>query len=329
VSAGPLLEVADLTVHFAVRRGLLGRERGVIRAVDGVSLSVDAGETLALLGESGSGKTSVARGLLRLARVRSGRVLVRVHGGEPVDLLALRGAALRAARRELALVFQDPYESLNPRHPVREIVGEPLRVHRGLSGTPLAARTAELLERVGVPADAATRFPHEFSGGQRQRIAIARALALEPSFVALDEPVSLLDVSVQAQVLGLLRELQRERSLAYLFVSHDVSVVGAMAERVAVMSHGRMVESGATEDVLGAPAHPVTRALVEAAPALAPGARAPRVLPAAPRPSPLALPSGCPHRTRCPLAVAVCAERVPPVVEVAPGHWAECHRAGE
>jgi len=329
VNGEPLLDVEELSVHFHVRRGLFGRERGVIRAVDRVSFAVRPGETLALVGESGSGKSSVARTLLGLARVHSGRMHVRARGGGAVELTRARGATLRAARRELALVFQDPHESLNPRHSIGSQIAEPLRVHRRLSGTVLAARTAELLERVGLPAAARARFPHEFSGGQRQRIAIARALALEPAFVALDEPVSLLDMSVQAQVLGLLRELQRERGLAYLFVTHDLSVVAAMAERVAVMSHGRIVETGATAEVLAAPAHPVTRALIEAAPALEPGARRVRATVSAPRPSPLALPSGCPHRTRCPLAIPVCAEREPPMVEVAPGHRAECHRAGE
>jgi len=319
------LEVEELCVQHVVRRGLFG-ERGLIRAVDGVSFTVGFGETLALVGESASGKSSVARALLGLVPAR-GRVLGRREpGGEAFDLLSAGGRA----RRELGIVFQDPYESLNPRMSVGEAVAEPLAVHGLARGAELARRVRELFERVGLESSARTRYPHEFSGGQRQRLAIARALALGPKLLVCDEAVSALDASIRAQILNLLADLRAELGLSYLFITHDLALVRVVAERVAVMDCGRIVELGTVPEVFAAPAHPCTRALLAAVPAGDPRARRAPALgpgpgPAGERPSPLALPSGCPYRTRCPLAEARCAERYPERRVLSPTHWASCH----
>lgn len=261
--SAPLLEVSGLTLSYALRGGILARRRGVVRAVEDVSFTLAHGETLALVGESGSGKSSVARALLRLVEPSAGRVVYRrAPDSGPLELSTLSRHALRDVRRELALVFQDPYQSLNPRLPVGEAVAEPLRVHGLARGRAARRRAAELFERVGLEPGALGRFPHEFSGGQRQRIAIARALVLAPRLIVLDEAVSALDVSIRAQILNLLMELQREAGLAYLFITHDLALAGVLAERVAVMAGGRIVEIGATREVLESPRHEATRRLI-------------------------------------------------------------------
>ncbi|HYE61881.1 MAG TPA: ATP-binding cassette domain-containing protein [Phycisphaerales bacterium] len=261
-SSEPLLRVTDLCVHFPVRSGVLARRTGVVKAVDGVSFEIGPGETLGLVGESGSGKTTVGRAVLRLMEPTSGLIVF-----DGVDVTRASAGELRRLRRHMQIVFQDPASSLNPRMSVGEIVGEPLVVH-GLAGDSrtLAARVGELLERCGLPAAAATRYPHEFSGGQRQRVGIARALALRPKFIVCDEPTSALDVSVQAQIINLLMDLQKEMGLSYLFISHDMNVVQHVCSRIAVMHKGRIVEVGTRERVLEAPEHEYTRGLLRAVP---------------------------------------------------------------
>ena len=291
---GPLLQVEHLVKHYPVRGGLLSKRSGAVRAVDGVSFEVARGETLGLVGESGCGKTTVARLVLRLEAPTAGRVS---FDGE--DLLALSSKALRAKRRELQIVFQDPMSSLNPRMTAGEILAEPLFVHRVATGAALDARVDALLEQVGIPASWRQRYPHEFSGGQRQRIGIARALAVEPAFIVCDEPVSALDVSVQAQVLNLLADLQRDRGLSYLFIAHDLAVVRQIAQRVAVMYLGHIVEAGPTEDLLSAPRHPYTVALLSAVPEPDPASRRSRIVLGGDLPSPSNPPPGCPFHTRC------------------------------
>ncbi len=265
--SAPLLDVAGLSLAYPLRGRLFARGQGAVQALEQVSFTLAHGETLALVGESGSGKTSVARALLRLVEPSAGRVLYRrTPAAEALELLALGRGALRAVRRELALVFQDPYQSLNPRLPAGEAVAEPLRVHGLARGRAARTRAAELFERVGLDSAALRRFPHEFSGGQRQRIAIARALALAPRLLVLDEAVSALDVSIRAQILNLLLDLQQELGLSYLFITHDLALARVLAQRVAVMEQGRIVECGATERVLSAPEHAATRRLLAGVP---------------------------------------------------------------
>jgi peptide/nickel transport system ATP-binding protein len=265
--SAPRLEVSGLTKRYHPRDALFARDRRSVPAIAGVSFVLHPGETLALVGESGSGKTTVARALLRLVEPDAGRVLYRRSDADaPLDALALRGAALRAYRRELGIVFQDPFHSLNPRLTCGEALAEPLRVHGRARGARARILAAELLERVGLGADALARFPHEFSGGQRQRIAIARALALEPGVVVLDEAVSALDPSIRAQILNLLLDLQAERGLAYLFITHDLALARVFAARVAVMAAGALVETGPAEEVLTRPRHAATRRLVASLP---------------------------------------------------------------
>jgi oligopeptide/dipeptide ABC transporter ATP-binding protein len=339
-AAAPLVSVRDLKVHFPLPgrglRGLLGRRGGVLRAVDGVSFDIAPGETLGLVGESGCGKTTTGRAVLRLVEPTAGEILF-----EGRSLLSLRGRALRAARRRFQIIFQDPYGSLNPRMTVEEIVGEGLAIHARLdpalrrfrSRAERRERVAELLEATGLRPEHARRYPHEFSGGQRQRIGIARALALEPRFVVCDEAVSALDVSVQAQVLNLLADLQRERGLSYLFIAHDLAVVEHISTRVAVMYLGRIVEEGPAAAIYERPAHPYTRSLLAAIPPERPRPRgAPRPDSrwrlAGDPPSPLDPPSGCAFRSRCPIAEPRCAEAEPALVEVEAGHRAACLKAG-
>ena len=324
--AAPLLDVRDLEKHYPVRRGVLGRRVGEVKAVDGLSFHVDRGETLALVGESGCGKTTAARTLLRLLEPTGGRALYRADPARaPVDLFTLGQRQMRRYRRDLQIVFQDPYESLNPRMSVGRIVGEALRVHGIARGSELEDRVQALLRRVGLRPEAANRFPHEFSGGQRQRIGIARALALEPRFVVCDEAVSALDVSIQAQIVNLLKDLQAELRLSYLFIAHDLSVVRYVSDRVAVMYLGRIVETGTTREVFAAPAHPYTRALLSAVPRPDPRRRRERIVLQGDVPSPLRPPSGCHFRTRCPVAEARCAETYPAMRSVGPTHSAACH----
>ncbi len=321
----PLLEVSQLRVEFPVHAGLLGGRTGVVRAVDQVSLMLNAGETLGLVGESGCGKTTLGRTILRLVAPVSGSI--RFQG---VDLLALRGRALREARRHVQMVFQDPFSSLDPRFTVADTLGEALDIH-GL--TPdrerRSERIASLLRDVGLDPVAASRYPHEFSGGQRQRIGIARALAVDPKLIVCDEPVSALDVSVQAQVINLLADLQRDRGLAYLFISHDLAVVEHLAHRIAVMYLGRIVETGPARELCSRPHHPYTRALLSAVPTLDPSMRRQRMVLGGDLPSPLQPPSGCPFHPRCPVAEARCRTEVPPAQLLGPGHSASCFRPAE
>jgi oligopeptide transport system ATP-binding protein len=318
-----LVEIKDLKKYFSASRGQ------VVRAVDGVSFNIRRGETLGLVGESGCGKTTIGRCLLRLIEPTSGEV--RFDGG---DLLALGRRDLRRLRRRMQIIFQDPYSSLNPRMKVGAIIGEPLAVHEKLSRGDERARIAELLELVGLAPEYANRYPHEFSGGQRQRIGIARALALNPDFIVADEPVSALDVSVQAQIVNLLQELQERFGLTYLFISHGLAVVEHISTRVGVMYLGKLVELASAVEIYRRPLHPYTQALLAASPVPDPSLRRARaeerVRLTGDVPTPLDPPAGCRFHTRCPHATEQCRQAEPPLVEVTPGHWAACflHPAG-
>jgi oligopeptide/dipeptide ABC transporter ATP-binding protein len=315
-----LLEVEGLAKHYPVKRDLLGRPGGIVRAVDGVSFSIARGETLALVGESGCGKSTTARLVLRLIEPSAGTI--RFDGVE------VAGAAeLRALRRRVQVVFQDPYASLNPRLRVGETIAEPMEVHGIGDGASRARRVEELLGLVGLAPFHAQRYPHEFSGGQRQRIGIARALAVQPELVVCDEPVSALDVSIQAQVVNLLKDLQGRFGLSYLFIAHDLAVVRHMADRVAVMYLGQIVETASKRTLFAAPRHPYTRALLSAIPRPDPRLRG-QVRPlGGDVPSPMNPPPGCRFHTRCPQAQAICRQVAPPLREIAPGHASACHFA--
>ncbi len=317
----PLLEVRHLTKHFPIRTGLLQRVTGAVRAVDGVSFDVQPGETLALVGESGCGKTTTGRAILRLIEPTSGTV--RFDG---TDVLALRGETLRRMRRRMQIIFQDPYGSLNPRMTVGTAIKEGLIVHGLAEGSGADRRVATLLDEVGLRPEYASRYPHEFSGGQRQRVGIARALAVEPSFIVCDEPVSALDVSVQAQVVNLLRDLQRDRGLSYLFIAHDLAVVAHMADRVAVMYLGRIVELAPRRTIFRTPLMPYTQALLSAVPVPDPTATRRRILLPGDPPSPANPPSGCVFHPRCPSPRkdAECTRVIPPLEEKSPGHFVAC-----
>jgi oligopeptide/dipeptide ABC transporter ATP-binding protein len=317
----PLLVVDSLTKHYALTRGAFGRRVGIIRAVDAVSFSVARGETLGLVGESGSGKTTTALAILRLTEPSAGSV--RFDG---IDVGALGPAPLRQLRRRMQIVFQDPAAVLDPRLPIDVTVGEGLAIHRLAEGAAARARVRELLDEVGLPAAIARRYPHECSGGQRQRVGIARALAVEPDFVVCDEPVSALDVSMQAQVINLLRDLQRARGLTYLFIAHDLALVAHVATRVGVMYFGKLVEIGPAAAVYRDPIMPYTRALLASVPRLDPAARAPRATLEGEPPAPAHPPTGCVLHPRCPHPAkdAECTRVDPPLEEKAPGHWAAC-----
>ncbi len=319
--ADALVAVRDLKKYFPIRRGFFARQVGQLRAVDGVSFWVRKGETLGLVGESGSGKTTAGRTLLRLIEPTAGSA---TFAGE--DVFALGQDELRRLRRRMQIVFQDPYGSLNPRMTVGDTLREVLAVHGLARKKGATARVNELLTLVGLAPEHAGRYPHEFSGGQRQRIGIARALSVEPQFIVCDEPVSALDVSVQAQVLNLLQELQERLGLAYLFIAHDLSVVEHVSDRIAVMYLGRIVEIGDAPAVVSAPRHPYTRALLSAVPVPDPARASGRIILPGDVPSPAAPPSGCPFHPRCPhpLKDADCARIVPPLAEKAPGHFAAC-----
>jgi oligopeptide/dipeptide ABC transporter ATP-binding protein len=319
-ATAPLLEVTDLKKHYPIRKGFLSRTTAHVLAVDGISFSIAAGETLGLVGESGCGKSTAGKSILKLIDPTSGTVKLR---GTRIDQLSR--AEMRPYRRQLQVVFQDPYSSLNPRMNVGDIVGEPLRNYGTTASGELKDRVAGLFAKVGLRREAMQRFPHEFSGGQRQRIGIARALALNPSLIVCDEPVSALDVSVQAQVINLLMDLQKEFGLSYLFVAHDLAVVEHISHRIAVMYLGKIVELTDKKSLFSAPLHPYTQALLSAVPLPDPTARRERIILKGDVPSPINPPAGCRFHTRCPYAEARCRVEEPPMQEVRPGHQVACH----
>jgi oligopeptide/dipeptide ABC transporter ATP-binding protein len=316
-----LLRVEDLMMHFPIYRGVFQRQVGAVRAVDGVSFEVRRGETLGLVGESGCGKSTTGRTILQLYRPTSGSVHF-----EDVDLVHLKGEELRKMRRKMQMIFQDPYASLNPRMTVADIVGEPLMVHDVALGKEIQERVQHLLELVNLNPSFAGRYPHEFSGGQRQRIGVARALALQPSFIICDEPISALDVSIQAQVVNLLEELQQQFNLTYLFIAHDLSMVKHISDRVAVMYLGVIVELASRDELYSKPLHPYTQALLSAVPIPDPvaDAKRERTILKGDVPSPANPPSGCRFRTRCPIAQEVCSQSRPEFREIRPGHFVAC-----
>ncbi|MCG5217932.1 oligopeptide/dipeptide ABC transporter ATP-binding protein [Streptosporangium sp. KLBMP 9127] len=325
-----LLETRGLTKHFPIRRGLLGRTVGQVRAVDGVDLRIRSGRTVALVGESGCGKSTLGRCLLRVYEPTSGEIRYHRPDGGVVDLAALGERALKPYRSEIRLIFQDPFASLNPRMTLLQIVGEPLRVNLGLSAAETEERVADLLRRVGLRPEYLHRYPNAFSGGQRQRVGIARALALAPRLVVADEAVSALDVSIRAQILNLLKDIQEESDLTYLFISHDLGVVEYMADEVSVMYVGRVVETGDTDDLYGRPLHPYTEALLSAVPDPDPSRRRrERIVLKGEVADPSRIPAGCPFHPRCFYAEDRCRTEIPALREIRPGRTAACHFAGE
>ena len=319
-----LLHVDNLTMHFPIYRGVFQRQVGAVRAVDGVSFDVKKGETLGLVGESGCGKSTTGRTILQLYKPTAGKVEY-----EGTNLVGLKRETMRQMRRKMQMIFQDPYASLNPRMTVGQLVGEPLIVHSVATGEEIEKRVEQLLELVKLNPAFSTRYPHEFSGGQRQRIGVARALALNPNCIICDEPISALDVSIQAQVVNLLEELQAQFGLTYLFIAHDLSMVRHISDRVAVMYLGVIVELTDREELYTNPMHPYTQALLSAVPIPDPiaDAKRKRVILEGDVPSPANPPSGCRFRTRCPIAQAQCAESRPEFRELRPGHFVACHLA--
>jgi oligopeptide transport system ATP-binding protein len=318
----PLVDVRDLYKYFPIRAGLFSRHVADVKAVDGVSFTIEDGETLGLVGESGSGKTTVGRMLLRLLATTKGSILF-----EGAEITSMRGQQLRKLRRRMQIIFQDPFASLNPRMTVGEIIAEPLHIHGFARGKAAQARVQELLSLVGLRPYSANRYPHEFSGGQRQRVGIARALAVDPKFIVCDEPVSALDVSIQAQVINLLEDLQQALGLTYLFIAHDLSVVRHISTRVAVMYVGKIVELARRDDLYSRPLHPYTQALLSAIPIPDPAVerRRNRIVLTGDIPSPVAPPSGCRFHTRCPVAFERCVSEDPPLKDYGNGHFAACH----
>jgi oligopeptide/dipeptide ABC transporter ATP-binding protein len=324
-----VLDVRALRKFYPIHRGLLGRLVGHVRAVDDVSFSIERGETLSLVGESGCGKTTTARCILRAIMPTEGEIRFRTESGDEIDIARLPRKDLRPLRRQMQMIFQDPFSSLNPRMTIAEIIGEPLLVNGMGSASDRNTRVAELLELVHLPSAYLNRFPHAFSGGQRQRIGIARALALSPSLIVADEPVSALDVSVQAQIVNLMLELQDRLGIAYLFVAHDLSVVKHVSHRVAVMYVGRIVEIALTAALFGNPRHPYTEALLSAVPVPDPRLRAQRIVLEGDVADPSDPPPGCAFHPRCRYATERCRHETPALEEVSPGHWVRCIRASE
>ena len=324
-----LLDVQRLRKHFAIRKGFLRRQVGVVRAVDDVSFHVEKGETLSLVGESGCGKTTTSRCILRALTPTEGRILFHAAGGQVLDVAALSKRELQPLRRQMQMIFQDPFSSLNPRRTLLDIVAEPLVANGVGNKEERLARVVELLRLVGLRPEYMRRYPHAFSGGQRQRVGIARALALNPSLVVADEPVSALDVSVQAQILNLMQDLQAQLGLTYLFVAHDLSVVRLVSDRVAVMYVGRIVELAPTEALFATPKHPYTEALLAAVPKPDPRLRGERLLLEGEVADPSNPPPGCHFHPRCPYAIEQCRTETPALEEIAPAHAVSCHRARE
>ncbi|HMO57537.1 MAG TPA: dipeptide ABC transporter ATP-binding protein [Roseiflexaceae bacterium] len=324
-----LLEVNNLKKHFPIKRGLISRTVGYVRAVDGVNFYVRQGETLGLVGESGCGKTTTGRMILRAIDPTDGEIWFDTPDTGRVNVAAVDSSQLKKIRRNMQMIFQDPYSSLNPRMMLRDIVGEPLLVHGIAKGTELEDRVAELLKVVGLRREYMTRYPHAFSGGQRQRIGIARALALNPQLIVCDEPVSALDVSIQAQILNLLQDLQQQFGLTYLFVAHDLSVVEHISDRVAVMYVGKLVESAPTRSLYLTPKHPYTEALLSAVPKPDPRRRTEPIVLTGEVADPANPPSGCYFHPRCRYKIDQCVNETPTLREISPGHFVSCHRADE
>jgi len=327
-----LLEVKDLKMHFPIKAGFLQRQVGAVKAVDGVNFTVYPGQTLALVGESGCGKTTIGRCLMRAYAPTGGEVIYTDRDGKKVDLTTLSDKELKKYWRELRMIFQDPHSSLNPRMTVMDIVGDPMRIHKIASGSELEERVAALLTKVGLRPEYMRRYPHAFSGGQRQRIGVARALALDPRFVVADEAVSALDVSVQAQILNLLQDLQGEMNLTYIFISHDLSVVEYIADRVAVMYVGKLVELAETQELYASPKHPYTEALLSAVPKPDPRLRSQRIILEGDVPDPSHPPAGCYFHPRCQYAKDICSQEEPPLQSAGnngSGHMVACHFADE
>ncbi len=324
-----LVEIKNLKVWFPIHKGVFLRRVGDVKAVDGVTFDVREGETVGLVGESGCGKTTTGKAVMGLTppgATTGGEILLHERDGSVKNLLGLSRKQMRPVRADISMIYQDPYSSLNPRWSVGDIIAEPLKVHQPeLSRAETEEKVAWLLEKVGLTAEQAGRYPHEFSGGQRQRVGIARSLSTNPRLVVSDEPVSALDVSIQAQVVNLMQDLQEEFGLTYIFIAHDLSIVEHISHRIAVMYLGNMVEFGGSHDLYREPIHPYTKALLSAVPLPDPALQRPdRIALQGEVPSPLAKPSGCPFRTRCPIAEKGCADEVPPFVEVSPDRWVAC-----
>ncbi|PIE33313.1 peptide ABC transporter ATP-binding protein [candidate division KSB3 bacterium] len=324
-----LLEVKGLKKYFPIKKGFFQKIVGNIRAVDDVSFFIRENEVLGMVGESGCGKTTVGRTILRLYDPTAGEVWYQKKDGERIDLARLSHQEMKPLRKELRMIFQDPFSSLNPRHPVKDIIGEPLLIHGVMKGKQLEDRVAELMEAVGLDPAYMQRYPHQFSGGQRQRIGLARTLSLNPRIIIGDEPVSALDVSVQAQVLNLMQELQQKLGLTLIFIAHDLSVVEHISDRIIVMYVGNMVELAETTELLKNPIHPYTEALISAVPQADPDIETERIILEGDVPSPANPPSGCVFHPRCRYAQDICKTEVPPVKEPVPKHYAHCHFAGE
>ncbi len=324
-----LLEVKGLKKYFPITKGFFQKVVGQVRAVDDVNFFIRENEVLGMVGESGCGKTTVGRTILRLYDPTAGEIWYRKKDGERIDLARLTQREMKPLRKELRMIFQDPFSSLNPRHPVKDIIGEPLLIHGEMKGKQLENRVAELMEAVGLNPSLMQRYPHQFSGGQRQRIGLARTLSLNPRIIVGDEPVSALDVSVQAQVLNLMQELQRKLGLTLIFIAHDLSVVEHLSDRIIVMYVGKMVELAETTELLKNPLHPYTEALISAVPPADPDIKTERIILEGDVPSPANPPSGCVFHPRCRYAQAICEKEVPGIKEPTPYHYSHCHFAGE